>query len=371
MYGTGGNSLTITFTFMERFILIDGNAILHRAYHALPPLTSSSGEVVSAVYGFFSMFLKIIEDLKPAHIAVCFDRAKPTFRQEMYVGYHATRPKLADDFVPQIILVHDALEKMGVSIFELDGYEADDLIGTLAFQAFQNTEYRIQKTCLPAGRTDSGKTEITDKTDSVSSVLSAISFPSSVLSPLEVIIVSGDRDLLQLVNSHVRVLAPIVGLKNTVLYDEQKVEEKYGVKPSQIVDYKALVGDASDNYPGVAGIGPKTASNLLKKYKTFENLYKNLGELPPKISERLATDTEQASLAKKLATVVCDAPIRLDIEKCNIKGFDVNKAKEFFEELGFNSLLKRVSKQQETSNKKQEKSPPSPKASEDKQLGLL
>lgn len=297
---------------MNRFVLIDGNAILHRAYHALPPLTSSSGEIVNAVYGFFSMFLKILEDLKPSFIAVCFDRAKPTFRQEMYVGYHATRPKLDDNFIGQIILVHDALEKMGIAIFELDGYEADDMIGTLAFQATFNTEKRGIKTRNHAEK------------------------------GIEVIIVSGDRDLLQLVNHNVKVLAPLVGLTNTTLYDEEKVEERFGITPKQFVDYKALVGDASDNYPGVSGIGPKTAADLLRKYGSFEKLYENLGELPPKISVKLATDAEQASLAKKLAKIVCDAPIHLDIEKCSMKYFDTTAAKGFFGELGFKSLMKRL-----------------------------
>ncbi len=280
---------------MNNFVLIDGNAILHRAYHALPPLTNKKGEVANAAYGFFSMFLKIIQDLKPSYMAVCFDRPKPTFRQALYAGYQQHRPAMADDLVPQIAIVHTVLEKMKVQIFEIDGYEADDLIGTLAYEAKN----------------------------------------------LDTIIVSGDRDMLQLVNGHVKVLMPITGLSNTLLYDAQKVEEKFGVKPAQFIDYKALVGDASDGYPGVTGIGPKTAKHLLQKYHTFENLYKHAGDLPEKIGLKLATDAEQASLAKKLATIVTDAPVSFNTEKCSFKHFNMNGARAAFEELGFKSLLKR------------------------------
>ena len=309
---------------MNTFVLIDGNAILHRAYHALPPLTNKKGEVANAVYGFFSMFLKIIEDLKPSYIAVCFDRPKPTFRQALYAGYQQNRPKMADDLVPQIGMVHAVLEKMKVSIFEIDGYEADDLIGTLAFQS--------QK--------------------------------------LETIIVSGDRDMLQLVNDHVKVLMPVTGLSNTLLYDPKKVEEKYGVTPSQFIDYKALVGDASDGYPGVSGIGPKTASDLLKKYNTFENLYKHVSDLPEKIGLRLATDAEQAALAKKLATIITDAPVSFNAEKCSFEHFNMDGARSAFEELGFKSLLKRF----ETGIKDrlpEKKKVPIVNKKDNQQLGLL
>ena len=288
---------------MPHFVLIDGNAILHRAYHALPPLTDKNGVLANAVYGFFSMYLKIIEDLKPQYIAVCFDRPKPTFRQALYAGYQQNRPAMKDDLVPQIGMVHKVLEKIKVQIFEIDGYEADDLIGTLAFKSIQDSRFKIQD--------------------------------------LEVIIVSGDRDMLQLVNDHVKVLMPVTGLSNTILHDSESVKKKYGVTPSQFIDYKALVGDASDGYPGVSGIGPKTASGLINKYGSFENLYKSVGDLPEKIGLKLATDAEQASLAKKLATIVTDAPVRFDAEKCDFKHFSIAGARAAFEELGFKNLLKR------------------------------
>ncbi len=331
---------------MNRFVVIDGNAIIHRAFHALPPLTSKKGEIVNAVYGFFSMFLKILQDLKPSYIAVCFDRPKPTFRQELYVGYQAKRPKMADELVPQIQIIHDILDKAKISIFEIDGYEADDLIGTLAVQA-------LRAEVAPL----SGAPR-----------LASPAAGSSRVSGLEVIIVSGDRDMLQLVNSHVKVLAPVVGITNMLLYDSQKVEEKYGIKPEQIIDYKALVGDPSDNYPGVSGIGPKTASKLILEYETLDGIYKHLDDIKKKneaLAVKLAEGAEAAGLAKKLATIVTDAPISLDIKKCSCSDFDTKSLLASFEDLGFKSLVKRVQNNGAVKEIKEEKKPENP------QLGLL
>ncbi len=347
---------------MKKLILIDGNAILHRAFHAYPGFTDKDGNLVNAVYGFCAMFLKILQDQTPDYIIVCFDRPKPTFRKQLYVGYQATRPKMDGNLVPQIVRIHEVLEKMKVAIFELDGYEADDLIGTVARQAVQTLDDRR----------------------SIKHQSSTLKNPSSTVhhlqSNLEVTIVSGDRDMLQLVNSHVKVLMPVTGITNTALFDAEKVEEKYGIKPSQIVDYKALTGDASDNYPGVSGIGPKTAMELLKKYGSFENLYQHVLKLPEKIAHRLATDAEQAALAKKLATIDTNAPITLDLEKCDCLKFDKQAARQAFEELGFKSLIKRLEsdkgkeisdKRQEISNKEEKSSKANKKKAENQQLGLL
>ncbi len=283
---------------MQKLVVIDGNAILHRAYHALPPLTDSKGEVVNAVYGFFSMLLKVISEKKPDYLAVCFDRSKPTVRQSMYVGYHAHRPQLPDDFATQIGKVDEVLEKMKVNIYAVDGYEADDVIGTIS---------RID------ARED-----------------------------IETIIVTGDRDLLQLVDKHTKVLMLITGMTKTLLFDEAAVEEKYGVHPRQFIDFKALVGDASDGYPGVTGIGPKTAANLLQKFKTFEGLYEHLNEVPEKQRMQLATDAEQAVLAKKLATIIRDVPLQFNHEDCSSKNFDIHGLQQAFEKLNFKSLNKRL-----------------------------
>lgn len=291
---------------MKKLILIDGNAILHRAFHALPPLTNKDGIIVNAVYGFFSMFLKILEDQKPDFIVVCFDRKAPTFRKELYVGYQAHRPKMSEDLGPQIKLTQEILESSRIETFGVDGYEADDLIGTISVQAV-------------SGKLD-GK--------------------------IKVFIVSGDRDLLQLVNHHVKMIAPVTGLTSMIIFDENTVLQKYGIKPSQMVDYKALVGDSSDNYPGVAGVGPKAASSLLEEYKTLGSIYENLERIKAKNSNlalKLAEGAEAAGLAQKLAGVVLDVPITLNIEKAGIKHFDKEGLIKEFEKFGFKSLLKRFS----------------------------
>jgi DNA polymerase-1 len=289
---------------MNRLLLIDGNAIMHRAFHALPPLTNSKGETVNAVYGFFSMLLTVIPQIEATHLVVCFDRAKPTFRQTLYVGYQQHRPKMSDDLSPQFVIVHDLLAAMQAQIFELDGYEADDLIGTISVQALKESEGQ------------SGETEV--------------------------VILSGDRDLLQLVNGQVKMLAPVTGVKNTILYDSAKVVEKFGVKPAQIVDYKALIGDASDGYPGVAGIGPKTASTLLAKYETLEGIYSHLGDLEEKLRDKLVAGSEQAALCKKLATIVTDAPITFRLEKCLFDNLAILGLDEAFAAQGFKSIRDRL-----------------------------
>jgi DNA polymerase-1 len=288
---------------MKTFLIIDGNAIVHRAYHALPPLTDKEGVVVNAVYGFFSMLLKVMEEVKPEYLAVCFDRPKPTFRKALYSGYQAHRPQMAEDLSRQFLVLHEALEKINVAIFELDGYEADDVIGTLAYQSVQTSNKEKN---------------------------------------LQVRIVTGDRDLLQLVTDKVHILFPILGITKMTEFDEKTVEEKYGVTAQQFIDYKALIGDASDGYPGVAGIGPKTAANLLQKFHSFENLYQKIAELPPKIAEKLAIDAEQAALAKQLATILTDVPVTLHIEKCLVNHIDKETLGDVFSSLSFESLRKRL-----------------------------
>lgn len=323
---------------MKKFLIIDGNAIVHRAFHAFPPLHKSDGRQVNAVYGFFSILIKALEEVKPEYLAICFDRPKPTFRKLMYAGYQAHRPKMADGLGEQIVLLHEALEKIGIPVFEIDGYEADDVIGTLAAKA-------IQLSVLGFQLSDTGSSvvsnSVTDK-QKTGKLATENGKQKTDNRRLEIIILSGDRDLLQLVNSHVKILAPVVGITKFILYDEATVAEKFGIKPSQIIDYKALVGDASDGYPGVSGIGPKTASGLLKQYGSFENLYQRLADLPEKIALKLATDAEQAALAKKLATISLDAPVQLDIEICNMRLFTKEKVAAVCEEFGFQSLKKRL-----------------------------
>lgn len=286
---------------MKKLLIIDGNAIVHRAYHAYPPvLTDPAGQIINAVYGFFSMLVKVIEEVKPEYIVICFDRPAPTFRKTLYAGYQAHRPKMGDDLSGQIKRLHQALEMIGIPVFEVDGYEADDCIGTLSVQAQQQQE------------------------------------------KIETVILSGDRDLLQLVNERTKEFMPITGITKFNLFDVQKVIEKFGITPSQIVDYKALVGDASDGYPGVGGIGPKTAVTLLNKYKTFENIYKHISEITGTAAEKLAKDAEAGALSKQLATIALDAPVHLDLEKASMQHFAREKVLQVCDMFGFNSIRKRL-----------------------------
>lgn len=272
--------------------------MMHRAYHAMPDL-SKNGVKVNAVYGFFSMLINVLVDQKPTHLAIAFDRSKPTIRQSMYAGYHQHRPPMDEGLSPQFKLTDALLETLKAPTFSLDGYEGDDMIGTIATRVANTSDERV-------------------------------------------LILTGDRDMLQLVTDRIHVLMPIVGLTKSMEFNEAAVEEKYGVKPSQFIDYKALIGDQSDGYPGVTGIGPKTAASLLKQYQTFESLYERIGELPEKVGTKLALDAEQAALAKKLATIITDAPMQLDISLCEVRKFDLMALRSEFETLGFNSLIVRL-----------------------------
>jgi DNA polymerase-1 len=282
---------------MNKLVIIDGNAILHRAYHALPPtLTTRRGEPINAVYGFVSMLLRIIQDLKPTHIAVAFDRKEPTFRHKEFKEYQAHRPEMDKELSTQFDKARDTVTAFRIPIYDKAGYEADDVIGTLARQA---------------------KVE-------------------------EVVIVTGDRDILQLVTKKTKVYLPIKGLKEAELVGEKQVFEKMGVKPSQIDDYKALAGDPSDNYKGVPGIGPKTAVRLLSKYKDVDGVYKNLVKIDKSVARKLKDGRESAKTSKKLAEIVTNVPIKLDTEKAGQWKVDSNEVLSLFSEFGFRTLSKRV-----------------------------
>lgn len=284
---------------MKKLILIDGNAIMHRAYHALPPLSTKKGELVNAVYGFASTMLSVIENLKPDYIAASFDLAGPTFRHEAYKEYKATRTKAPDEFYRQIPRVKEFVKDFNIPIFEKEGYEADDIIGTLTKQA--------------------------EKTEEV-----------------EVVIVTGDLDTLQLVSGKTSVYTMRKGLSDSVIYDEEKVRERYNLEPIQIIDYKGLRGDPSDNIPGVKGIGEKTATELLVKYGTVEKIYQSLSEIKDSVKEKLERDQLKAFMSKKLATISTDVPVKLELEKTRVHDFDREKLVNLFKELNFYSLIKRI-----------------------------
>lgn len=282
---------------MSKLVLIDGNAILHRAFHALPPLTTKSGEPINAVYGLTSMLLRVIQDLKPTSVAVAFDEKEPTFRHKALATYQAQRPPMADELSSQFAKAKDFLKAAGIPIYSKPGFEADDVIGTIATKA--------------GG---------------------------------DVVIVTGDRDQLQLVDDkkNIKLYMPVVGLANAKLYGEAETKERMGVPASLIDDYKALVGDPSDNYTGIPGIGPKTAISLLEKFGSFANIYKNLDKVPERAREKLEKGREAGELSKKLATIVRDVPIEVDFEKMNDWKVDSPEVLKLFEEFGFKTMTNRV-----------------------------
>ena len=279
----------------SKLVLIDGNAIMHRAFHALPALTTRSGEPINAVYGLVSMLLKVIDDLKPTHLAVCFDEKAPTFRHKAYPDYQIQRPHMADELSGQFEKAKSVLSAMAIPFYSQPGYEADDLLGTIAKQAADN-----------------------------------------------VVIVTGDRDILQLVSDRVKLYMPVAGLSNAKLMGVEETKEKLGVEPCRIVDYKALVGDPSDNYPGVPGIGPKTAIILLSKFKNLNSIYKNLDEIPKSVADKLKRDKKSAYLSQKLARIVTNVPIKAELEKAAKWQVNSKKLLGLFEEFGFKTLTKRV-----------------------------
>lgn len=280
-------------------VLLDGNALIHRAYHALPPLTSKSGETVQAVYGFTMTLLSVLEKFHPEYIAATFDLPGGTFRDDLYAEYKATRTKAPDDLYAQIPRVKEMVRAFNIPIYEQAGFEADDCVGTLARQA--------------------EKEEV------------------------EVIIVTGDSDELQLVTPRVKVFMLRKGIKDIVLYDEQAVREKYGFEATLIPDYKGLAGDSSDNIPGVAGVGAKTATTLLQTFGTLENIYAHLPEVKESIRKKLEADKEKAFLSKELGTIHLEAPVTLDLPACVAREYDRKVVTDMFQELGFFSLIKRIS----------------------------
>lgn len=275
---------------------------MHRAYHALPLLTTKSGEPINAVYGFVSMLLGLINDLKPTHLAVCFDRPEKTFRREKYVYYQAQRPEMDEFLTSQIAKIHDVLDSFGVPVYEKAGYEADDVIGTLSKQAVVNKKSKID----------------------------------------EVVIITGDRDIFQLINKKVKVYVPVRGLKDGKLYSVDEVRHEFGFEPIQIIDYKALVGDTSDNYPGVPGIGPKTAINLISKYKTKDNIYKHLDEIDGKTKEKLEKGKDMADMSHDLATIHVDVPTPVDFLKMKKWDLGSEEAIKLFISYGFKTLTGRI-----------------------------
>lgn len=284
---------------MKKIILIDGNAIFYRAYHSLPPFATSKGEVSNAIYGFIRMLFDVYSKVKPDYIGIAWDRKAPTFRHEEYKEYKATRSAPPQDLYPQLPRLKQILEAFNIPMMELDGYEADDILGTLAHE-------------------------------------------SEKVEDLETIILTGDKDALQLVSEKTHVMAPIKGISQVIIYDPAQVKEKLGIRPDQVIDFKALCGDTSDNIPGVQGIGPKQAAELLQKYNTLNNIYENLNHLSPSQQKKLSEGKESAYMSQKLCSIILNVPIDFNLDRYKTHDIDYKKVENLFEEMEFKSLINKL-----------------------------
>ncbi|MFH1239364.1 MAG: DNA polymerase I, partial [bacterium] len=285
-----------------KFYIIDGNAYIHRAYHAIPPLTDSKGRPINAVYGFTRMLLKILRQENPDYIAVCFDSPQPTFRHQEFAAYKATRKETDAELKEQFPLTKQVVEAFNITSFAIGGYEADDIIATL-----------VEK---------------------------------SKSQGMDTVIVTGDKDILQLVDDSVKVLNEPKG----ILYDEEKVKEKFGVEPARVTDVMGLAGDTSDNVPGVPGIGEKTAIKLIQRFGSMEELLKNTAQVEGKLKNKLEEFSEQARLSKRLVTLVKDIHLDQEIADCRRRDFHRDKLLDILSELGFKTLIGELISNTEATN---------------------
>ena len=284
----------------EKIVLIDGHSILNRAFYGVPDLTNSEGLHTNAVYGFLNIMFKILDEEQPEYLTVTFDVHAPTFRHKMYADYKGTRKPMAEELRQQVPVIKEVLQAMNIEIIEKEGFEADDLLGT------------ISRMCEEKG--------------------------------MDVSIISGDRDTLQLATEHVKIRIPKTKQGRTEVedYNAAEVEEHYGVTPKEFIDVKALMGDASDNIPGVPGIGEKTATKIIQQYKSIENAYEHADELkPPRASKNLKEYWEQAKMSKVLATIDIHADIDFDLEKARHGNPYTSTAHEWFQKLQFKNMLSR------------------------------
>ncbi len=279
---------------MEKLVLIDGNSLINRAFYAMPLLTTKDGVYTNAVYGFMNMFFKILSDEEPTYAGVAFDMKAPTFRHGMYEAYKGTRKPMPEELRPQVPLLKDLLRLMGIAVFEKAGYEADDIIGTIAKKTHVKT-----------------------------------------------LIYTGDKDSFQLVDEETEVRFTKRGITDTERYALDNFTEKTGLTPSQIIDLKSLMGDSSDNIPGVPGVGEKTALSLLQKYSTAEGVYEHIEELTGKLKEKIETSKDLCFLSKKLATINADSPIPFSLDDMRINTPFSAAVKKRFAELEFKSLVLR------------------------------
>jgi DNA polymerase I len=281
----------------QKIAIIDAHALIHRAYHALPPMSAPDGTPTNAVYGFTTMMLKMFTVLKSSHVVAAFDVKGPTFRHKEFKAYKAHRKKADDELVVQFDLVRELVRAFNIPVISKEGYEADDVIGTLV----KNINGDVKK-----------------------------------------VIVTGDKDTLQLIDDNTSVFTLRRGMSDTVLFDEALVQQQYGFASDLIPDYKGLCGDPSDNIPGVKGIGEKTAKDLVGKYGSIENVYKNFEELSTRAKTRLEGNEKEALFSRKLATIKCDVPIEFKLEEAELSDFDPMEVQKIFAKFGFKNLMSRI-----------------------------
>lgn len=284
---------------MEKLFLIDGNHLVHRSFYAIRPLFNKAGEQTNAVFGFFSILLNLIEKEQPKYLAVTFDEKAPTFRHIEHKEYKATRTKAPDELYSQIPMIKEVLNAFDIPYYSKEGFEADDLLGTFARQA---NEQNIQT-----------------------------------------FIITGDHDALQLIeDDKTFVVFPHKGYREPIIFNEAKVFEKFGVTPKQMIDYKGICGDSSDNLKGVKGIGAKGAQRLIQKYGSVEGIYQHIDELQGKEKEKLIADEFSAHQCKQLATIILDVPMELKIEECHLNNFDFEKLSVTLDKFELFSIKNRV-----------------------------
>src|SRR6478609_8873042 len=280
-------------------MLLDGNGLIYRGYFALPPLTTSKGELVNAVFGFCSIVLRGIQDIRPDYVAVAFDLQGPTFRHEQYAEYKATRQRMPDDLRDQFPKVREVVKALRLPVYELAGFEADDVIGTITVDAERRG--------------------------------------------LDTTIVTGDLDMLQLVTDHTRLMTTRSGVENTILYDPARIAERYDLVPDQMIDYKALKGDPTDNIPGVPGVGEKTAAKVIREFGTLQALYERIDEVKPdKLREKLIENRDAVFMGKDLSTIVRDLPVEFDLEAARLGDYDRETVIRLFREYEFRTLIERL-----------------------------
>src|ERR671911_1669360 len=285
---------------MERLMLLDGYGLVYRGYFALPPLTTSKGDLVNGVFGFASIVLRGLQDLQPDYLAVAFDLQGPTFRHGDSAVYRATRQRMPDDLRDQFPKVREVVKALRIPVYEMPGFEADDVIGTITRQMEANED-------------------------------------------IETTIVTVDLDMLQLVTPRVRLMTTRSGVENTIMYDVARIDERFGLRPNQMVDYKALKGDPTDNIPGVPGVGEKTAAKLIREFGSLDELFARIDEVTPeKLRDKLREHFDQVQMGRELSRIVRDLPVEIDLEAARLGDYDRDTVVRLFREYEFRTLIERL-----------------------------